>query len=233
MAFQLSFSQLTGLVNVLHQDKQLRKPCGSFRDSASGGCCSLRGFRQVHGFIYIVIFLSATCSILCSASLLNFCRVALQCYRIYSSISHSFYALIFLGVLSLDNCELHSLQKPLVEASPSSHLPLVAGDFVGGGMSNQLTPALSSAAGLLSGLERVTLQPGASVSPSDRWEKQHKASWVKQSETLMNTAIRNGFLNITDDPPPGTATHSLPAPAFPMPYCSGVSLTALEIPMPP
>lgn len=58
-----------------------------------------------------------------------------------------FYALIILGMLSLDSCELHSLQKPLVEASHSSHPPLVVGDFVSGGMSNQLTPALSSATG--------------------------------------------------------------------------------------
>lgn len=175
---------MTGLSNILHQDKELRKPRGSLKHGAFGGCCSPRGLRQVHNSIYTAIFLSATCSILCSASLRNFCRIALWCYRLYSSISRSFYALIILGVFSLDSCELHSLQKPSVEASQSSHPPQVAGYFVGGGMSSHTTPALSSAAGLLSGLGRVTLQPGASVSPSDRWEKQHRASWVKHSQKL-------------------------------------------------
>lgn len=174
-----------------------------------------------------------------SASLQNFHRVDLRCYRIYSNISHSFYALIILDVLSLDSCELHSLQKPLVGASQSSHPPLVAGDFVGGGLSSQLTPALSSAAGLLSGLGRVTLQPGTSVSPSDRWEKQHRASWVKHPRRLWWTQqleMGNGFLNITNDPPPGTAARSLPAPAFPLlgswVSLTGVSLTALGSPLP-
>lgn len=159
---------MTGLLNILHQDKQLRKPCGSLKHGAFGGVCSSRGFRQVHNFIYTAIFLSANCSVLCSASLQNFCRAALQWYRICSSISHSFYALIILVALSLDSCELHSPQKISVEGFQSSHLPQVAGDFVGGGMSNHAAPALSSAAGFLSGLRRVTLQPGASVSPSDR-----------------------------------------------------------------
>lgn len=144
---------------------------------------------------YITLYILRYSSLLTapySASLQNFCRAALPWYRICSSISHSFYALIILGALSLDSCELHSPQKISVEGFQSSHLPQVAGDFVGGGMSNHTAPALSSAAGFLSGLGRVTLQPGASVSPFWQIGKAAQSQLGETlSETLMNTAISN------------------------------------------
>lgn len=73
---------------------------------------------------------------------------------------------------------------------------------------------------------RVTLQPGVSVSHSDRWKKQYRTSWVKYSWTLWPTRqskMGNGFLNVTHNPPSGTAARCLSAPAFPVPCCSRVS----------
>lgn len=108
--------------------------------------------KYVALYIYIAIFLSATCFIFCSASLQNFRRLPFGVTGVTAAFSQSFYALLMLGVLSLDTCELHSLQKPFVEASQSSHPPLLSEGVVGAGVSSQLTPALGSAAGLLSGL---------------------------------------------------------------------------------
>lgn len=145
------------LLNILHQDKQPRKSCGSLELSAIGA--SSRGLRQVHDFIYTELFLSATCSVICFASLQNHSRVALWCYGISSSFSLGFYALISPGMLSLN-----SQEKPLAAASQSCPLPWVP---VGSGVSSQTAPALSSAAGL----RQVALQPAASVSPAEKKKK--------------------------------------------------------------
>lgn len=104
------------LLNILHQDKQPRKPCSSLELSAIG--VSSRGLRQVHDFIYTELFFSATCSMLCFASLQNHSGVALWCYGFSSSFSLGFYALISPGVLSRN-----SQEKPLAVASQSCPLP--------------------------------------------------------------------------------------------------------------
>lgn len=73
-------------------------------------------------------------------------------------------------------------------------------------MSSKLTPALSSALAFMRG--RATIQAGASVSHSDRWKNQYRGSCIKYSWTLspmQQSEMGNRFLDITHNPPPGTA----------------------------
>lgn len=142
MVFQLSFSWLTGLLQILHPDKQLRKPWGSLTHSRCLWWVLL--FERVQASTWFYIYDNTPLCFLLHA--LPNCKTFADIGFI-AAFPTVFYAPIILGMLSLDSCELHSLQKPLVEASHSSHLALVVGDFVRGGISNHLTPALSSATG--------------------------------------------------------------------------------------
>lgn len=106
-------------------------------------------FKRVQASIWFYIYYNIPLCFLLHAlpNCKTFAELLFSFIGFMAAFPTVFYAVIILGMLSLDSCELHNVQKPLVEASHSSHPPLVVGDFVSGGMSNQLTPALSSATG--------------------------------------------------------------------------------------